>query len=97
MAEDDGLDQFAAYYAQGDELVKRATKEELAEAGRVLAMHVAFYHARHGPVPDEDVLRAMAAGSLSKPDIDQLTMSAAMFAKTLGMVLAGDELGPEIH
>lgn len=93
MTDDEGLDRFAAYYAQGDELVKRATKEEVAEAARVLSMHLAYYHGPYGAVPDDEVLRAMAAGSLTEPDVAQLTMSAAMFAKTLGMVVAGDDDG----
>lgn len=94
---DEELDRFAAYYAQGDELVKRATKEEIAEAGRLLAMHVAYYHGRYGAVPDDEVLRAMAAGSLAETDVAQLTMSAAMFAKTLGMVLSGDDTDASTH
>lgn len=96
MTDDEGLVRFAAYYNQGDELVNRARKEEVAEAGRLLAMHVAYFQLASA-VPDEEVLRAMAAASLDDSDVAHLTMSAATFAKTLGMVLGGDNNKPATH
>ena len=40
--------QFATYLARADALIEQATKEEVAEVPRVLALHVAHYRQRYG-------------------------------------------------
>jgi hypothetical protein len=45
-----------AYLAASDALIKQATKEEVAEVERALALHVAHYRQRFGDVSIEDFL-----------------------------------------
>ena len=44
---------FVACLQASDALLEQATKEELAEVARVLALHVGHYRTRYGDVPIE--------------------------------------------
>lgn len=88
MADEDGLEEFVDYYTLGDELVAQATKAEVAEAARLLAMHVAYYHERFGPVSDEEILRSMTVEALADEDKARLQIAMAILARTLKMILS---------
>lgn len=98
MADDVDLSTFADYYRVADALVDRATKEELAEAGRLLAMHVAYYRERYGPVPDDQVYRCMTETEITDEDRKHLEASTMFFAETVALVIADrPEVTPSTH
>ncbi len=47
----DDFQRFAAYLKVSDELLEQASKEEIAEVARVLALHAGHYRTRYGRVP----------------------------------------------
>jgi hypothetical protein len=56
---------FLVYVAALDELIKQATKEEVAEVARVLALHIAHYRQRYGDVSIEQSLEMLRAETVS--------------------------------
>lgn len=48
------LEQFAEHYKRLDEMVADATKEDLAECARLLALNVAHYKSKYGELPLEE-------------------------------------------
>ena len=55
----DDFQRFASYLAVSDALIEQATKEEIAEVARVLALHVAHYRQRYGDVSIEESLEML--------------------------------------
>jgi hypothetical protein len=50
------LSTFEQYYKLADMLIEKASKEQLAECSRLLALNLAHYRARYGEIPlDETV------------------------------------------
>ena len=45
------FERFATYLKVSDRLIEDATKEDIAEVARVLALHLAHYRAAHGEIP----------------------------------------------
>lgn len=56
------LTTFEQYYKLSDTLMEQATKEQLAESARLLALNMAHYQIRHGDIPLGETL-AMVDGS----------------------------------
>lgn len=50
----DKIDIFKKYYYLTDAVIANATKEELAECARLLALNVAHYRQKHGELPLEE-------------------------------------------
>ena len=48
-----------------DKLIEQATKEEIAEVARVLALHVAHYRQRYGDVSIEESLELLRTEKVS--------------------------------
>ncbi len=48
------LNEFRAYWKLSEELIANASKEDIAEVARILAMQAAHYARKHGelPIPD---------------------------------------------
>ena len=53
------------YLAALDALIEQASKEEVAEVGRVLALHVAHYRQRYGDVSIEESLEMLRTEKVS--------------------------------
>jgi len=53
------------YLVALDELIEQATKEEVAEVARVLALHVAHYRQRFGDVSIEESLEMLRTEKIS--------------------------------
>jgi len=94
MADEQGLEDFSAYYKLGEDLVEVATKQQVAEAARVLAMHVAYYHRHFGPVPSDEIAQCMTTENLSAEDKDQVSTAMTMFAESLAVILSDREQQP---
>jgi hypothetical protein len=53
------------YLAASDTLIEQATKEEIAEVARVLALHVAHYRGRYGVVSIDESLQMLRTEKIS--------------------------------
>ncbi len=56
---------FVTYLGVSDTLIEQATKEEVAEVARVLALHVAHYRQRYGDVSIEESLEMLRTETVS--------------------------------
>ena len=56
---------FVAYLGVSDTLIEQATKVEIAEVARILALHVAHYRQRYGDVSVEELLEMLCTDTLS--------------------------------
>lgn len=61
----DDLGKFAHYLERSDELLAKATKDDIAETARVLALRVAHYKARFGDLPFDEHLHMLKADTIS--------------------------------
>ena len=52
---------FTAYSRLADELIAKATKDQLADVARLLALNIGYYHERYGDVPPETLLGMVRA------------------------------------
>ena len=89
------LSSFQQYYKLADVLIELASKEQLAECARLLALNLAHYQGLYGEVPLDEVLAALDA---SEPNDDQEKLLAdgmVNLVGVLGNVLSG--LGEEKH
>lgn len=89
------LSSFQQYYKLADILIKQASKEQLAECARLLALNLAHYQGLYGDVPLDATLAILDA---SEPNDDQamlLVGGMEVLVGVLGGVLSG--LGEERH
>lgn len=83
------LSSFQQYYKLADVLIEQASKEQLAECARLLALNLAHYQGLYGEVPLDEVLAALDA---SEPNDDQANLLAGGMENlvgVLGNVLSG--------
>jgi hypothetical protein len=57
--------KFATYLGVSDALIEQATKDEITEVARVLALHVAHCRAQFGDVPIEESLEMLRTEKIS--------------------------------
>ena len=62
----DQEDDFVSYLQAADELIARASREELADVARLLALNIGYYHAKYGDVPQEKLLQMTRAETLNE-------------------------------
>lgn len=89
------ISTFGQYYKLADQLIEKASKEELAECARLLALNMAHYKMKFGELPLEETLAMIG---MSKPNADQLELMAngmETLVGVLGNVVMG--LGQERH
>jgi len=54
-------EESAAYTELTDRLIAAATKEQIADVARLLALNIGWYHARYGEVPQEVLISLLQA------------------------------------
>lgn len=89
------ISTFGQYYKLADQLIEKASKEELAECARLLALNMAHYKMKFGELPLEETLALIG---MNKPNADQLELMAngmETLVGVLGNVVMG--LGQERH
>lgn len=89
------LSSFQQYYKLADILIEQASKEQLAECARLLALNLAHYQGRFGEIPLEDTLTIL---DVTEPNDEQellLRDGMEILVGLLGNVLSG--LGEEKH
>lgn len=57
---------FAAYARLAAQMIAAATKEQVAEEARLLALNTGWYRERYGDVPQEELLRMMRGETLDE-------------------------------
>lgn len=91
----DDLSRFTEHYKLADLLIEQASKEQLAECARLLALNLAHYQGLYGEARLSDTLALLDA---TEPNDDQallLTDGMEILVGVLGSVLSG--LGEEKH
>jgi hypothetical protein len=86
---------FQQYYKLADILIEQASKEQLAECARLLALNLAHYQGRFGEIPLEDTLAALGATEPNDEQAVWLRDGMEILVGLLGGVLSG--LGEEKH
>lgn len=89
------LSEFHQYYDLADKLIQGATKEDLAECARLLALNLAHYQGKYGLVPLEETLAIIDATEPNDEQAVLLRDGMEVLVGVLGNVLSG--LGEEKH
>lgn len=86
---------FQQYYRLADALIENASKEQLAECARLLALNLAHYQGKYGEIPLEDILAVLGATEPNDEQAALLRDGMEILAGLLGNVLSG--LGKDKH
>ncbi len=89
------LSEFQQYYTLADRLIENASKEDLAECARLLALNLAHYQGKFGEVPLEETLAILDAPEPNEEQAALLRDGLEVLVGVLGNVLSG--LGEERH
>jgi hypothetical protein len=80
-----------AYMTSADQLVASATKNDLAECARILAVNVAHYASRYGELPIEEHLDFLHVESLSDEQAKFVRQGLETFVGVLGNVMEQEQ------
>ena len=89
------LSSFQQYYKLADVLIEQASKEQMAECARLLALNLAHYQSLYGEVPLSATLAILDAGEPNDEQVKLLAGGMEIMVGVLGNVLSG--LGEEKH
>jgi len=89
------LSDFQQYYRLADALIENASREQLAECARLLALNLAHYQGKFGEMPLEATLAALDATEPNEEQAVMLRDGMEILVGVLGGVLSG--LGEEKH
>lgn len=89
------LSSFQQYYRLADALIENASREQLAECARLLALNLAHYQGLHGEVPLNEVQAALDVSEPNDEQVKLLARGMENLVGVLGNVLSG--LGQERH
>jgi hypothetical protein len=83
------LTLFAQYDQLADMLIEQATKEQLAECARLLAMNLAHHQSLHGEIPLDETLAMIEATEPNEAQVKLLTDGIANLIGMLGNICSG--------
>jgi hypothetical protein len=89
------LSTFEQYYKLADMLIEKASKEQLAECARLLALNLAHHKARHGEIPLDETLALLDLSEPNEAQAELLTDAMETLVGVLGSVCSG--LGEQKH
>ncbi len=89
-------EDFIAYARLADELIDEASKEQLADVARLLALNIGYDQKRYGDVPQETLLRMLKAQTLDPETSDLLLHGMQNLVSALAEVMGIDE-DDEVH
>jgi hypothetical protein len=89
------LSMFKQYYQLADRLIEQATKEQLAECARLLALNLAHHQSLHGEIPLDETLALLDMTDPNEAQAKLLTDGMENFIGVLGNVCSG--LGEAKH
>lgn len=77
-----------------DQLSQMATKEELVECARLLAINIAHYESVHGTLPLDETLAMAYTEEPNQAQIDLMTKGMETMVGVLGGIVQGFESNP---
>jgi len=83
------------YTNLADQLIEKASKDDLAETARLLAINVAHYQAKYGELPLDETLAMISAEVPNAEQIEMLIGGMETLVGVLGNVVMG--IGQERH
>ena len=83
--------RFNQYLTLADQLANMATKEDLAECARLLAINIAHYESVHGPLPLAETLEMAYSDEPNQAQIDLMTRGMETMVGVLGGIVQGFE------
>lgn len=86
--------QFKQYLQLAGQLARVASKEELAECARLLALNVAHYELKYGQLPLDETLEVAYAEQATDQQIEIATKGMEILVGILGGVVQGLETNP---
>ena len=89
------LSEFQQYYTLADRLMEDASKEQLAECARLLALNLAHYQGKFGELPLDETLAIINATEPNDEQAVLLRDGMEVLVGVLGSVLSG--IGEEKH
>jgi hypothetical protein len=92
-------DVLRAYLDVADHLLDTATKEQLAEAARFLALNVAHYRQRYGDLPLANFQDMLHAQTIGQATGELLAMGMEQLVGVLGVVMGldGEHAPTDVH
>jgi hypothetical protein len=85
--------EFKAYWQLSEEMIANATKEDVAETARILALQAAHYARKYGDLQLPDLAHLLSATSVDDGNIGLLRDGTEALVGVLAMVSGG--LGAE--
>jgi len=85
------LTRFEQYLRLADQLVNVASKDDIAECARLLAINLAHYEMKFGPLPLDETLAAMYSDEPNDEQIQMLTRGLENMVGVLGGIVEGFE------
>ena len=91
--------EYQVFWRLGEEMIEQASKDQLAEALRILAMQSAHYARKYGELELPDLAELLATVSLDDGRMGLLKDGAIALVGVLGSVTSGllDEDSPSLH
>lgn len=83
------LQSFGEYMKVEAELMKLATKEDVLEAARLLALNLAHYELKYGEIPLDDVLATLATNHPNDEQVELLNKGMENLIGMLGNQIQG--------
>lgn len=83
------LSTFEQYYKLADQLIEKASKEDLAECARLLALNLAHYQLKYGELPLEETLAMIGMTEPNDAQVQLLTDGMEILVGMLGSVASG--------
>ena len=85
------LDKFKQYLTLADQLGAVATKDDLVECARLLAINIAHYESVYGSLSLEETLASAYAEKPNQAQIDMMARGMETFVGVLGGIVQGFE------
>ena len=91
--------EFCGYWQLSEEMIAKASKDELAEVARILAMQAAHMTRKYGEQQLPDLAHLLSATSLDDESIALLRDGTEALVGVLGTVVSGqlDEFDSPMH
>ena len=80
------FDEFRAYWQLSEEMIAGASKEDIAEVARILAMQAAHYARKFGELPIPDLAHLLSATTVDDGSVGLLRDGTEALVGVLAMV-----------
>ena len=82
--------EYRAYWQLSEEMIARASKDDLAEVARLLAMQVAHYARKFGEMPIPDLAQLLSVATVDEDCAILLRDGTETLVGVLGLVTGGE-------